>query len=60
MQRRLIVTTKEKESLKEYIEMELREKGKIVINTEKTDKEVLSALLDICTLNKLRDAQQTC
>ena len=49
----------EREMLKKVIERELKEKGEIIVNTEKTDSKVLSALIDICTLNQLRDAINT-
>jgi len=53
-----MIDPNEKEVIEDLIERELKEKGKIVINTEKTDPKILSALIDICTLNKLRDANK--
>jgi transcription initiation factor TFIID subunit TAF12 len=53
-----MIDPKEKENLRLLIERELKEKGKIIVNTEKTNPEVTRTLLDICILNKLRDANE--
>jgi hypothetical protein len=45
----------EREALKETIERKLKEKtGELMV--EVTDDKFLSTLLDVCTLNQLRDA----
>jgi len=54
----MMIDPNEKRIMKEFIERELKAKGQIIVNTEKTDPEVLKTLLDICTLNKLRDANE--
>ena len=48
----------EREALKKAVEQKLKEKGILIVNTEKTDSEFLSALIDVCTLNQLRDATE--
>ena len=46
----------EKRTLEFMIEQKLMDKGDVVINPESSDIEFFSALTDMCTLNKLRDA----
>ena len=46
----------EKRTLDFMIEQKLTKKGDVVTNPESSDAEFFSALTDICTLNKLRDA----
>jgi len=53
-----MIDPNEKKVIGEFIERELKDKGRIVVNTENTDPEVLLALIDICVLNKLRDANK--
>lgn len=43
-------------ALEERIEHELERKSRVLLETE--DNTALEALLDICTLNKLRDANR--
>ena len=53
-----MIDPNEKEAIGEFTERELKEKCRILVNTEKTDEKVLSILMDICNLNKLRDANK--
>ena len=53
-----ILNKREEGSLSEMIEHKIREKAKIVMDEETKDKEFFTALTDICTLNKLRDANK--
>ena len=46
----------EKRILDLMIKQKLGEKGDIVLDAETSDAEFFSAMTDICTLNKLRDA----
>jgi hypothetical protein len=48
----------DKEVIKETIEFKLRRKSIIVEDVEQTDRKFLAALIDVCTLNKLRDANK--
>lgn len=46
----------EKKTLDFMIEQKLKEKAKVVLDAEVSDMGFFSALADICTLNKIRDA----
>ena len=46
----------EKRTLDFMIEQKLKSKGDVVQESETNDEDFFSALADICTLNKLRDA----
>ena len=46
----------EKEATKEMIKLKLDDKTEIIVDSGITDSEFVATLLDICTLNKLRDA----
>jgi hypothetical protein len=45
----------EKEALKIRINQKLSEKGRIVVDTSISDEKFILNLLDVCTLNQLRD-----
>jgi len=45
----------EKEALKIRINQKLEEKGEIIVNTAISDEKFIDNLLNVCTLNQLRD-----
>ena len=49
----------EKEAVNSMIEQKLKKRADVVTTTESSDAEFLNALSEICTLNKLRDANGT-
>ena len=48
----------EKEILRKLINQKLERKGKIIVDASISDENFLSNLLDLCTLNQLRDILQ--
>ena len=51
--------TKEKEGMEKAIELQLERKREVLTNEQTSDEDFTRALLDVCTLNKLRDAVGT-